>query len=96
MTSFSHRILEDIRNGAIDPNNAIDIVKASAKYVRGDREAVVDIIASIAKGPDGISGTADDIPPKTLTTLKMLLEQSLVATLAQELYTKSRAWSCCR
>jgi hypothetical protein len=87
--AIAKRVFADIQKGTVDAGNAIDIVSAVAKYARGDKESAVEIVTLLAKGPDGIAGTADDIPPATLRTLRILLDQALVAQLAQALCAKT-------
>lgn len=90
MTDIAQKIIRDIKNGTIDSDNAIDIVKAVAKTVRGDKEAAVEVIELLARGPDAIVGTPDDyISAQTIAVLKMLLDTALVSQLAYELSTKT-------
>lgn len=87
------RILADVASNKIDGRNAISIVMAVARYVRGDGDAATEVLECLAKGPDGMLGTADDLPPSTVKALRRLLDTALVAQLAQQLGT--RRWSCC-
>jgi len=87
------RIYSEIRNGKIDANNIINIVKAVTKHARGDQEAVTEILSLIARGPDGIQGTADDVPESTLRILKTVLSTGIVPDLVTEL-SRRRCWSC--
>lgn len=89
---FAKKIIQDIENGSVDPTDALDIIKKVAKIVRGDKEAAVDVIEILARGPDKILGTPDDlIPPQTVKQLKALLDTALVAQLAYELSSK-KCW----
>jgi hypothetical protein len=92
MTDIARKIIEDIKNGSIDSRNALDIVKKVAKAVRGDKEAAVEVIEILARGPDAVAGTADDyIPQETVAILNVLLESALVSQLAHEFFTK-KCW----
>lgn len=95
-------ILLAIQSHVVDPENAISILKQIVKLVNGDIDAAVDIVTQLARGPDGISGTADDIiPPATIAALQALLDSDLVGKVAVELSTfspgrtLSRFWPCC-
>ena len=88
--TIADTIIRYIQEGRLDPTNAIDIVKKVARLVRGDKEAAVEVIELLARGPDGILGTEDDyIPQDTVNVLKMLLDTALVSQLAYELSTKT-------
>ena len=92
---MADKIIQHIQEGTLDPGNALDIIKHVSKLVRGDKDAAVDIIETIAAGRDTVLGTADDcIPPDTVKLLKLLLESDMVSQLAQELYTKKCSCFC--
>ena len=94
MTSIAADVISKIKAGKIDPANAIAIVKHVADAVRGDRDAAVEILGVIAKGPDGVAGTPDDIfPPETLAQLRVLLDSNLVGQLTTALASKK--FPCC-
>lgn len=86
------RILDDIRNGKLDSKNAMSLIKAVVSYTKGDEEAVVAILDTLQKGPDGISGTQDDIPDETLQIVRFLLEHNVIRDLVVEL--RRRALGC--
>lgn len=81
------RILEDIQNGTLNADSAISLVKAVTKYARGDKESVADVLDILARGPDGISGTSDDIPEKTLQVVRFFLDSDVVSDLVTEFST---------
>lgn len=87
-----NRLYHDIKRGAINPNNIINIIKAVAKYAKGDSEASMEILDLVARGPDGIKGTADDIPESTLVVLRAVLNTGIVPDLIAELSKKN--WCC--
>lgn len=88
--NIAKKIISEIQSGNIDATDALDIIKRVAKIVHGDKEAAVDIIEILARGPDKILGTPDDIiPPETVKQLKALLDTALVAQLAYELSTRT-------
>lgn len=89
------RIMEDIRNGAVNPQSALSLIKAVVKYTKGDEEAVVDILDTIQKGPDGISGTSDDIPESTLEIVRFMLQHNVIRELVQELGRRVITWFPC-
>ena len=90
------RLVVAIQSRVVDPGNAIQLLKQIVKIVKGDRDAVVEIVTLLARGADGISGTADDvIPPATLAALQALLDSDLVGDLAVELGRSIPAWPCC-
>ena len=72
------RVREMIAQGCVDTSSAVAIVRAAAAAgVTWD--SVEDVVAEIAKGADGISGTADDlIPAATLDMLTSLLNSGVV------------------
>ena len=86
MTPFSvaRYILSQIQAGKLDATNVVNIIQAVTRYVRGDVEAVMEVMALIAKGPDELLGTADDIafPEATVQTVQMLLTTPVVQQLA--------------
>ncbi len=90
--NIAKKIIHEIESGHINSTDAIEIIKRVAKIVHGDKEAAVDVITLLARGPDKILGTPDDIiPPQTVKQLKALLDTALVAQLAYELSTP-RCW----
>jgi hypothetical protein len=86
------RILLDIQNGKINPNSAMALIKAATTYAKGDREAVMDIMDILARGPDGVSGTSDDIPESTLKIVRFLLDSDVLYDIVTEL--RRRSWCC--
>lgn len=94
-SSMAATVIANIKKGTLNPTNAIDIVKHVADLVRGDREAAIEILSVVARGPDGISGTTDDVfPPATLSQIRTLLDNDLVGHLTTALATPKK-FSCC-
>ena len=89
------KIIEDIQNGAVDPQSAMSLIKAVVKYTKGDQDAVVDILETLQKGPDGVSGTSDDIPESTLEIVRFMLEHDVVRELVEELRKRVITWFPC-
>lgn len=90
--NIAKKIISEIEHGSLDATDALEIIKRVAKIVHGDKEAAVDVIHILARGPDKILGTPDDvIPPQTVKQLKALLDTALVAQLAYELSTR-KCW----
>lgn len=85
-------LYQDIKTGKINPSNIVTLVKAVTKYAKGDTEASMEILEIIAKGPDGIHGTADDIPESTIAVLRAVLNTGIVPDLIAELSKKG--WCC--
>ena len=79
-----------ISKGRVDCTSAVAVIRAVGdvcKSARIARNAVVDVIEAVvvelAKGKDGILGTADDlIPPGVLQVLQTLIHQEVVRELA--------------
>ena len=91
---IAHQIIAEIKEKNIDPKNAIAIVQHVAKAVRGDRDAALEVLNCIAKGPDGIVRTEDDVfDAETLNHLKFLLDSELAGKLVTAL--SSKKWWCC-
>lgn len=84
-----------IASGTVDPLSAIDIIRAAAK-VCASWDQVEDAVTELAKGADGIQGTADDlIPPATLKVLLTMLRSGVVRDLVgwvSSLATKNPWW----
>lgn len=67
-----------IADNRVDPLSAIGILRAAAA-VGASWDVVEDVVREIAKGADGISGTADDlIPASTINMLSALLHSGVV------------------
>ena len=81
--------------GRLTPYSAAAIVKAAV--AAGARpEVVEEVVTEIAKGQDGIGGTADDlIPLSTLEALRALLRAGVVRDMAEWLAPKARSWFAC-
>lgn len=76
--AVSDQIRAMIRSGQLSPFSAIEIIRA-ATNIGADLDAVESIIEEIAKGADGIGGTADDlIPASTMEILRTLLHSGVV------------------
>jgi hypothetical protein len=89
------KVIEEIKSGRIDPSNAVSIVQYVAKAVRGDREAALEVVEILSKGPDGVAGTADDLfPETTLVQLEVLLKSQLVGDLTSALASTSKKCGC--
>lgn len=70
-----------VARGDVSPTSAIDIIRAATK-VGASWDAVEDVVTELAKGADGIAGTADDlIPPSTMSLLRTLLRSGVVTDL---------------
>lgn len=70
-----------ISSGDVSPTSAIDIIRAVGR-VGASWDAAEDVVTELAKGVDGIGGTADDlIPPATLDVLITLLHSGVVRDL---------------
>jgi hypothetical protein len=87
-----NRLYQDIKSGKINPTNIVNIIKAVSKYAKGDSEASMEILELVARGPDGIQGTEDDIPQSTLVVLRAVLQTGIVPDLIAELSKKN--WCC--
>lgn len=74
-------VREQIATGQLNPFSAVAIIRAAAAAGSG-WDAVEDVVTAIAKGADGIGGTADDlIPMATLAMLTSLLHNGVVRDL---------------
>lgn len=84
VADIAARLRAQIAAGQLDPGGAVAIIRAAAGLLGGDRAAaswdlVEDVIAELAKGADGVSGTQDDlIPPPTAAMLSALLHGGVV------------------
>ena len=71
-----------VASGTVTPFSAVAIVRAAVK-AGASWDVVEDVVAEIAKGQDGIGGTADDvIPAATLEALRALLRSGAVRDVA--------------
>lgn len=87
-------VIDAIRSGKINPSNAFDIIAHVTKAARGDTEAALQAIDDLAKGPDGVLGTADDIPPATIATLRALVDSGIVRQAVSHV-AKTTQKGCC-
>lgn len=97
--------LKQLRAKNINVESAISIITEAVKAAQKApadqrREAVEDMIRTLAAGVDKKQGTADDlVPPETVETLIKLLDLGVVGDLADALagspLSKIRCWSCC-
>ena len=79
-----------IARGVLDTSSAVAIIRAVGdvcKAARISQTCIVDVVETvvveIAKGKDGILGTADDlIPPAVLDVMQTLIHQEVVRELA--------------
>lgn len=77
-----------LTNNSLDTSNAVILLKQIIerleeqlpKVTKDEKvKYVVHFLSEIAKGKDGISGTADDIiPPQTINELQKMTESNLV------------------
>ncbi len=90
---------QQIAAGSLSPTSAVAIINTAAR-LGASWDIVEDVIAEIAKGADGIAGTADDIiPASTMKMLTTLLHGGVVRDMARwvvdlQPHTGSR-WLCC-
>ena len=90
------QIIAQLQDGTLRPGQVVEIVKAVAKAVRGDREAAVKVVDLVSRGPDGVPGTPDDLLPLATTeALKALLNNALVGQLVDEFSKEKRFLPCC-
>jgi HEAT repeat protein len=79
---LADRVRALIANGDVDVNSAVQLIRAAAD-VGASWSAVEDVMIEIAKGRDGVAGTADDlIPESTVNLLKVLLHSGVVRDIA--------------
>lgn len=71
-----------VESGKVDPTSVIDLLKTAASL--GASWAVAeDVLVELAKGADGIAGTADDlIPPMTVQLIKVMVRHGVVRDIA--------------
>lgn len=75
-------VREQIATGQVNPFSAVAIMRAAARAGAG-WETAEEVVAFVAKGADGIGGTADDlIPMATMAMLTSLLHNGVVRDLA--------------
>ena len=78
---LADRVRATVATGDVDATSAIQLIRA-AYSVGASWDVVEDVVIELAKGPDGVAGTADDlIPESTLTLLKVLLHSGVVRDL---------------
>lgn len=76
--ALGDQVRDMIRTGALNPFSAIDIVRA-ATTLGANFDTIEAVVEEIAKGADGIGGTADDlIPMSTMSLLRTLLHSGAV------------------
>lgn len=82
ITELADKVRALMAGGKVDMGSAVQIIRAAAE-VGASWDVVEDVITEIAKGADGVSGTADDlIPHATLTMLLALLHSGVVRDMA--------------
>lgn len=95
--AFADKVRQLLAKGSINPQSAVEIVRA-AGAVGARWETVEEVIQELARGADGISGTADDlIPPDTLGVLLMMLHSGVVRDLAgwmADVSSRKGWWRC--
>lgn len=78
---------EAIMKKTVDASSPISVIKCVLDILvsihHGDvaqqKQQLVDVIAKICAGVDGVAGTADDlVPPSTVAMLKFIVENDLV------------------
>lgn len=73
----------------------IALLKDVAKAAKGDLDAAMDVVQAMARGADGVQGTADDlVSPETAATLRALLETGIVTALVREFTPRATAARC--
>lgn len=93
ITVLAGKVRDMIRNGTVNPTSVMEIVVA-VHALNPHWETVEDVVTEIAKGPDGIAGTADDlIPASTMSVLTILLRAGAVRDIA--LWLQNRTPSGC-
>lgn len=87
MNTVAPQIITLIAEKKIDIKSAVDIVKVTMQEVEkmkslsglAKQKIVLEVIKDIAKGPDGISGTSDDlIPEHIMAGVHTLIEHELL------------------
>jgi hypothetical protein len=70
----------------------------ACKNKPGDtKEMVEQVLITIARGPDNVSGTQDDlIPQQTLDHILQLLRNGLVSDFVEYLSSKKKWFPCCQ
>lgn len=67
-----------VAQGALNPFSVVDIIRSAAR-VGASWDAVEDVVTEIAKGADGIGGTADDlIPLPVMALISTMLSNGVV------------------
>lgn len=83
-----------VASGDVRASSVVEIVRAVGR-VGGTWDVVDDVLIEIAKGADGIAGTADDlIPAPTLTLMLAMVNAGVVRDMTSWVcsVTKSTGW----
>jgi len=71
-----------LASGRVDAGSAFAVFKAAAQ-VGASWDVAVEAVAELAKGADGVAGTADDlIPQQTVTAMQAMLAHGVLADVA--------------
>lgn len=74
----AQKVRDMIAGGGVNVASAFDILRTAAS-VGASWEIAEEVLVEIAKGADGVSGTADDlIPAQTLEVIRFLLNNGVV------------------
>lgn len=75
------KLRAQVAAGKVDAFSAVAVIRAAASAGAG-WAIVEDVVVELAKGADGIAGTADDlIPASTLHTLRNLMHSGVLKDL---------------
>lgn len=81
VSELAGKVREIVAKGEIDAGSAIQVIRATLA-VGASWDVVEDVVRELAKGADGVAGTADDlIPQPTLDILCSLLNSGAVRDL---------------
>jgi hypothetical protein len=82
VTMIADEVRAMISRGDVDASSAFGILK-SAAAVGASWEMAESVLVELAKGADGIAGTADDlIPSSTVQLIKVMLRHGVVRDIA--------------
>lgn len=82
VADVARQLRQLIAQGQVDAGSAVGIIRAAAA-VGASWDSVEAVVRELAKGADGVAGTADDlIPAQTVELLALLLHSGVVRDLA--------------